>query len=186
LISDLLNSISQIHQNQIQVYQILISNLGSKIDSINGFQFKISRFLIPEFCLWTRFKFLIFIQKPPKRKPHLKKPILFFKMGPVNFRNSNYSSSARLTVKNTILDRAFTRLSKFQLPDLELKFSISRQLPDSEFLFLRRDNSYFQFHRMPILMRYPITVSISVVADDRKQLSLIHCCTPFSFFRVLG
>jgi hypothetical protein len=63
LISDLLNSISQIHQNQIQVYQILISNLGSKIDSINGFQFKISRFLIPEFCLWTRFKFLISISK---------------------------------------------------------------------------------------------------------------------------
>ncbi|KGE84789.1 hypothetical protein IX84_31880 [Phaeodactylibacter xiamenensis] len=27
----------------------------------------------------------------------------------------------------------------------------------SEFSFLRRDNSYFQFHRIPILMRYPIT-----------------------------
>ncbi|KGE84837.1 hypothetical protein IX84_31430 [Phaeodactylibacter xiamenensis] len=58
---DLLNSISQIHQNQIQVLRI--SNLGSQIDSINSFLFKISRFLIPKFYSWTRFKFLISISK---------------------------------------------------------------------------------------------------------------------------
>jgi hypothetical protein len=39
-------------------------------------------------------------------------------MGPVNLRNSNYSSSVRLTVKNTILDRAFTRLFKISITRL--------------------------------------------------------------------
>jgi hypothetical protein len=55
-------------------------------------------------------------QKPPKRKSHLKKPISFFKMGPVNLKNPSYSFSARLTVKDTILDRAFTRLFNFNYP----------------------------------------------------------------------
>ncbi len=92
-------------------------------------------------------------------------------MGPVNLKNPNFSFSVRFTVKNAILDRTFTRLSKFQLLDLELEFSISGQLPDSEFLFSRRDNSYFQFHRMPILMRYPITARLRAVPDFNFSFS---------------
>jgi hypothetical protein len=38
-----------------------VSNLGPQIDSIDGLLFKFSRFLIPNFCFWTRSKFLISI-----------------------------------------------------------------------------------------------------------------------------
>ena len=131
----LLNSISQIYQNQIQVFKSWVLDLGCQIDSINGFQFKLSRFLIPNFCSWTRFKFLIFIQKPPKRKSHLKKPIPFFKMGPVNLKNPNFSFSVRFTVKNTILDRAFTRRFKISIPRFGNQFSISGEIPILSFYF---------------------------------------------------
>jgi hypothetical protein len=133
----------------------LISNLGSQIDSINGFLIKILEFLISKFCFWTRFKFLIFTQKPPKRNLLLKKPISFFKMGPVNFRNPNFSFSVQSTVKNTILDRAFTRLFKISIARFETKILDLWTILDSEFSFLRRDNSYFQFYRIPIMLAVP-------------------------------
>jgi hypothetical protein len=40
-----------------------VPDLGCQIDSINFLRFKISRFLIPKFCFWTRFKFLISISE---------------------------------------------------------------------------------------------------------------------------
>jgi len=101
-------------------------------------------------------------------------------MGPVNLKNPNFSFSVRFTVKNAILDRTFTRLSKFQLLDLELEFSISGQLPDSEFLFSRRDNSYFQFHRMPILMRYPITARINAGGAFSPTCRFMLCYVQFN------
>ena len=97
-------------------------------------------------------------------------------MGPVNLKNPNYSFSARLTVKNTILDRIFTRLFKFQLPDLKISFDFWTIL-NSEFSFMRRDNSYFQFHRMPILMRYPITARLRAVPDSKFTIFVsFHKC----------
>ncbi|KGE84823.1 hypothetical protein IX84_31610 [Phaeodactylibacter xiamenensis] len=41
-------------------------------------------------------------------------------MGPVNLKNPSFSFSVRFTVKNTILDRIFARLLKFQLPDMKI------------------------------------------------------------------
>jgi hypothetical protein len=129
----------------------------SNFDSINGFLIKILEFLISKFCFWTRFKFQIFIQKPPKRNLLLKKPISFFKMGPVNFRNPNFSFSVQSTVKNTILDRAFTRLSEFQLPDLELKFSIYGQFSILSFHFWGGTIHIFNSIECQLCLRYPIT-----------------------------
>jgi hypothetical protein len=74
-------------------------------------------------------------QKPPKRKSHLKKPIPFFKMGPVNLKNPNFSFSVRFTVKNTILDRAFTRRFKISIPRFGNQFSISGEIPILSFYF---------------------------------------------------
>ena len=93
-------------------------------------------------------------------------------MGPVNLKNPNYSSSARLTVKNTILDRTFTRLSEIPVTRFGTQVLDFRTILDSEFSFLRRDNSYFQFHRMPILMRYPITARLAAVRSETEYCRL--------------
>ena len=105
-------------------------------------------------------------------------------MGPVNLKNPNFSFSVRFTVKNTILDRTFTRLSKFQLPDWESSLDLWTIL-DSEFSFLRRENSYFQFHRMPILMRYPITLWLCAVAGFCPTWTYSLCWLQFSFFIII-
>jgi hypothetical protein len=92
-------------------------------------------------------------------------------MGPVNLKSPNFSFSVQSTVSHTKLDRTFTRLFKISITRFGTKILDLWTILDSEFSFLRRDNSYFQFHRMPIMLAVPhnVPASAALAAFDANE-----------------